>query len=105
MFHALTGCETIVSRRACYNDYLENLAVLPEITDALLNLSSSPSDIHLHTNRSFVILLFNTTSTCTDIDKARNKISTTKNNVHLIAPTKTILEENGKRADIRGARH
>ena len=101
MFHALTGCDTISSfaghgkrsARAIWN-------VSPELTDALLQLSSAPSEIPEYVMQSierFVILRYGRTSTCTDINKARKKLFTKKNNVHLIPPTKAALEEHVKR--------
>ncbi|KAJ8392754.1 hypothetical protein AAFF_G00072380 [Aldrovandia affinis] len=39
----------------------------------------------------FVILLYDRTSKCTDIDKARRKLFARKNNVQLIPPTKAAL--------------
>jgi hypothetical protein len=57
--------------------------VLPELTEALLRLSSAPIDIPeevLHTNGRFVILLYGRTNACTDTDKARKKLLIMKNN-------------------------
>ncbi|KAK7104108.1 hypothetical protein V1264_018877 [Littorina saxatilis] len=50
----------------------------------------------------FVILLYDRTSKCTDIDKARRKIFARKNNVQLIPLTKAALEEHAKRAEYQG---
>uniref|UniRef100_A0A8C4WX75 Uncharacterized protein n=1 Tax=Eptatretus burgeri TaxID=7764 RepID=A0A8C4WX75_EPTBU len=50
----------------------------------------------------FVILLYDRTSKCTDIDKARRKLFARKNNVQLIPPTKAALEEHVKRAVYQG---
>ena len=103
--------------------------VLPELTDALLQLSSAPSEIPEYVMQSierFVILLYDRTSTCTDINKARKKLhkeeqcaSDTTNQgssggtcqegslpgrpcVHLIPTTKAPLEEHVKRAAYQG---
>ena len=73
MFHALTGCDTVFvghGKKTAWTTWY----ALPECTDALLKLSCAPSDIQedvMHTIERFVILLYNRTSTCTDIDKAR----------------------------------
>ena len=78
---------------------------MPELTRALLKLSSAPSDIPeeiLHTIERFVILLYGRTSTCTDIDNACKKLFARKNNVELIPPTKAALEEHVKRAAYQG---
>ena len=53
--------------------------MLPELTDALLiqKLSCAPRDIPkdaMHIIERFVILLYDRTGTCTDIDKARCKL-------------------------------
>ncbi|KAJ8402966.1 hypothetical protein AAFF_G00358820 [Aldrovandia affinis] len=50
----------------------------------------------------FMILLYDRTSKCTDIDKARRKLFARKNNVQLIPPTKAALEEYVKRAVYQG---
>ena len=79
--------------------------VLPELTDALLNLSSAPSEIPeevLHTIERFVILLYDRSSPYTDIDKAHKKLFARKNNVELIPLTKAALEEHVKRAAYQG---
>ena len=76
---------------------------MPELTKALLKLSSAPSDVPeqvLHTIERFVILLYG--STCTDTDKARKKLFARKNNVELLLPTKAALEEHVKRAAYQG---
>ena len=79
--------------------------VLPEHTNALLKLSSAQSGIPdnvMHTIERFVILLYDRTSTCKEINKPRKKIFATKNNVQLIPPTKAALEEHVKRAAYQG---
>ncbi|QQP32326.1 Uncharacterized protein FKW44_024600 [Caligus rogercresseyi] len=71
------------------------------ITEALIQLSSAPSDIPndaMCIIERFVILLYDRTSKCTDIYKARWKLFARKNNVQLIPPTKAALEEHVKRA-------
>ena len=75
MFRAFTGCDTVSafvghgnkSAWATWNSF-------PELTNALLNLSQSPTEIPEHcmqTIERFVILLYDRTSTCTDVNKAR----------------------------------
>ena len=56
----------------------------------------------MHTIERFVILLYDRTSTCNDIDKARKKLFAKKNNVQLIPPIKAALEEHVKRAAYQG---
>jgi len=68
--------------------------VLPELTEVLLLLSSAPRDIPddaVCIIERFVILLHDRTSKCTDIDKARRKLFTSKNNVQLILPMKAAI--------------
>ncbi len=106
MFHALTGCDTVSSfHRHGKKTAWAVWTVLPELTEALLLLSSAPRDIPDDAMRiieRFVILLYDRTSKCTDIDKARRKLFARKNNVQLIPPTKAALEEHVKRAVYQG---
>ena len=106
MFHALTGCDTASSfaghgKKTAWTIW----TVLPELTNALLKLSSAPSGIPddvMHTIERFIILLYVRTSTCKEINKARKIIFAKKNNVQLITPTKAALEERVKRAACQG---
>ena len=50
----------------------------------------------------FVILLYDRTSMCTDINKARQKLFTKRTNVKAIPPTKAALEQHVKRAVYQG---
>ena len=50
----------------------------------------------------FVILLYDRTNTCTDINKARQKIFAQKSNVKQIPPSKAALEQHVKRAAYQG---
>ena len=75
------------------------------LTGALLKLSSAPREIPeevLRTIERFVILLYDRTNPCTDIDTARKKLFVRKNNVELIPPNKAALEEHVKRAVYQG---
>ena len=106
MCHALTGCDTASSfaghgKKTAWTIW----TVLPELTHSLLKLSSAPSGIPddvMHTIERFVILLYDRTSTCKEINKARKKIFAKKNNVQLIPPTKAALEEHVMRAAYQG---
>ena len=80
---------------------------LPELTDAMLTLSCAPRDIGLDVMQvveRFVILLYDRTSTCADIDKARRKLFAKKTNMKLFPPTKAALEQHVKRATCQGGR-
>ena len=75
--------------------------VFPELTHGLLKLSSAPDDIPqevMAMTERFVILLFDRTSPCTEIDTARRKLFVKRHNVLSIPPTKAALEEHLKRA-------
>ena len=107
LFHALTGCDTVSS----FNGHGKKTAwavwaVFPELTHALLKVSVAPTDIPrdvLATIERFIILLYDRTSTCTDIDTARRKLFAKRHNAQLIPPTKAALEEHVKRALFQGA--
>ena len=106
MFHALTGCDTVSSfvghgKKTAWNTW----SVLPELTGALVKLSCAPSDIPedvMLTVERFVILLYDRTSTCTDINKARQKVFAKRNNIKRIPPTRAALEQHVKRATYQG---
>ena len=107
MFHSLTGCDAVSSFASLGKKTAWAVwNVLPEVTDALLNLSSAPNEIPeevLHTIERFVILLYDRRCSYTDIDKVRKKLFARKNNVELIPPTKAVLKEHVKRAAYRGS--
>ena len=78
MFHALTGCVTV----SAFTSHGKRTAWItwnsfPELTKALLSLSFMPHSIPEETMKiieRFVILMYDKTSRCTDIDKARRKM-------------------------------
>jgi len=76
--------------------------ILPELTEALLLLLSfAPRDIpdpDMRIIERFKILLYDRTSKCTGIDKARRKPFAMNKNLQLIPPTKAALEEHANRA-------
>ena len=106
MFHALTGCDTVSSfvghgKKTAWNTW----NVLPELTGVLVQLSCAPSDIPegvMLTIERFVILLYDRTSICTDINKARQKLFAKRNNIKQISPTRAALEQHVKRATYQG---
>ena len=106
VFHALTGCDTVSSfigdgKKTVWAVW----AVFPELTHALLRLSSAPNDIPqevMATIERFIILLYDRTSTCTEIDTAKRKLFSKRHNVQSIPPTKAALEEHVKRAVYQG---
>ena len=107
MYHSLTGCDTVSS----FVGHSKKKAwaiwnVLPELTDALLLLSSAPSEIPedcLHAIERFVILLYDRNKSCHDVNKAHRKLFAKKNNVKLIPPTRAAFEQHVKRAAYQGS--
>jgi len=91
MFHALTGCDTV----SCFAGHGKRTAwavwtALPALTQTLVDLSTAPIHVdedHMHTIEKFFILLYDRTSTSTDVDKARCKLFAKNSNVQLIPPT------------------
>ena len=78
MFHDLTGCDTVSSfvvhdktmAWTTWNSF-------PDLMDTLLRLSCAKGDIEedvIGTIERFVILLYDRTSMCADVNKARQKI-------------------------------
>ena len=96
LFHVLTGCDTVSSfvghgKKTAWNTW----NALPELTNALLTLSCAPSNIPGDTMsviERFVILLYDSTSMCTEIDQARQKLFAKRTNVKQIPPTRAALE-------------
>lgn len=106
MFHAITGCDTVSafvghgkkSAWATWN-------TLPELTDALLSLANAPTSIQedtMHVIERFVILLYDRTSKCKDVNKARKKLFAKKSSVQNIPPTYAALEQHVKRSALQG---
>ena len=106
MFHALTGCDT-VSSFAGHGKKTSwaILAVFPELTTAILKVSSGPITVQecvMHNIERSVILLYDRTSTSSDIHIARQKMFVKKNNVQLTPPTRAALEQHIKKATYQG---
>ena len=81
---------------------------MPELTDALPKISTAPSGIPddaMYNIERFVVLLSDRTSTCKGTDKANKKLFTKKNDVQLIPPTKSSLEELVKRVAMPWYQH
>ena len=106
MFHALTGCDTVSAfvghgKKTAWATWNS----LPELTDALLTLARAPTGIpkaSIQAIERFVILIYDRTSTCTDINKARKKLFAKKSSVLRIPPTRAVLEQHVKRAAFQG---
>ena len=108
MFHALTGCDTVscfaghgIGKRTAWAVW----TALPELTQTLVLLSTALDHINedaMQTIERFIILLYDRTSTSTDIDKARRKLFGKKSNVQLIPSTRAALEQHVRRAVYQG---
>ena len=69
----VTLCPALLGKKTAWNTW----NVLPELTDVLLQLSSTPCDIPedvIPIIEKFVILLYDRANTCTDINKARQQL-------------------------------
>ena len=78
---------------------------MPQLTDAILTVSNAPSEVEedvMNTIERFVILLYDRTSKCADINKARKKLFAKKTEVKQIPPTRAALEQHVKRAIYQG---
>ena len=106
MFHALTGCDTVSAfvghgkktAWAAWNAF-------PELTNALLDLAHAPTEVSeqsMHAIERFVILLYDRTSTCTEVNQARKKLFAKTSSVQRIPPTRAALEQHVKRAAFQG---
>ena len=106
MFHALTGCDTVSAfvghgkktAWAVWNSF-------PDLTRALLELAHAPAKIEeqcLHVIERFVILLYDRTSTSTDVNKARKKLFAKTSSVGKIPPSHAALVQHVKRAAFQG---
>ncbi len=106
MFHALTGCDAVSAfvghgKKTAWNTWKS----LPELTGALLTLAHAPTGISEESMKAmerYVILLYDRTSTCTDINEARKKLFAKKSSVLRIPPTRAALEQHVKRAAFQG---
>ena len=95
MFHALTGCDTVSFFAGCgKRTACEVWTAVPELTQVLVDLTTAPEQVDedaAHTIERLVILLYDRTSTSTDVDKTRCKLFARKNNVQLTPPTSAAL--------------
>ena len=106
MFHALTGCDTV----SAFTSYGKRTAWItwnsfPELTEVQLSLSSMPFSIPEETMKiieRLVILRYDKTSRCTDIDKARRKMFAKRLKAEQIPPTFDALEQHLRRAIYQG---
>ena len=106
MFHALTGSDTVSAfvghgkktAWAVWNSF-------SDLTRALLALAHTPNMIQeqcLHTIERFVILVYDRTSTSTEVNKAKKKLFAKTSSVPRIPLTYASLEQHVKRATYQG---
>ena len=77
----------------------------PDLTNALLQMATAPDKIQdecLRVVERFVILLYDKTSTNTDVNKARKKLFAKTTSVQRIPPTYAALQQHVKRAVYQG---
>ncbi len=106
MFHALAGCDTVSAfvghgKKTAWSVWSLN----PDLTNVILKPSKAPiaiQDQWLHTIERFVILMYDKTSTTTDVNKASKKLFAKTSTVQRIPPTFAALEQHVKRATYQG---
>ena len=105
IFHALTGCDTV----SCFygkgkKSAWEAWNVYPEVTSAFLKLLTMTSEetvdeVTFATLQRYVVILYDRTSDCTDLDSARRRMFTHKYRTpDLLPPTSDAFMQHVKRA-------
>ncbi|KAG7163186.1 hypothetical protein Hamer_G002264 [Homarus americanus] len=103
VFRAITGCDTV----SAFAGHSKKTAwatwnAFPEVTTAFLNLASTPSELPdgvLSTLERFIVLLYDRTSTCCDVNVLRKKLFSRKSrSLEHLPPTRAALEQHRKRA-------
>ena len=88
MFHAMTGCDTVSSFVGHEkNNCVDHLEIIARATGTLMKLADSPARVTEEAMKAierFVILLYDKTSTCTDVDKAKKKLFAKNSSVQSI---------------------
>ncbi len=106
MFHALTGCDTVSAfARHGKKTAWATWDLLPQLTQALISLSSAPTHIPAYvmcTIERFVILMYEKSSQDVNVDIARQRLFAKKPSVQAIPPTRAALEQHIKRATYQG---
>uniref|UniRef100_UPI00358E0007 uncharacterized protein n=1 Tax=Myxine glutinosa TaxID=7769 RepID=UPI00358E0007 len=107
IFHAITGCDTVSSfagrgKKTAWAVW----ETFPEVTNAFLDLASAPSEISedtLATLERYVVLLYDRTCTCSEVNLARKKLFAKKSrSIEAIPPTQAALVQHVKRATYQG---
>ncbi|KAG7160196.1 hypothetical protein Hamer_G012740 [Homarus americanus] len=103
VFHAITVCDTV----SAFADHSKKAAwatwnAFPEVTTAFLSLASTPSELPdgvLSTLERFIVLLYDRTSTCCDVNVLRKKLFSRKSrSLEHLPPARAALEQHIKRA-------
>ncbi|KAG7163357.1 hypothetical protein Hamer_G004492 [Homarus americanus] len=103
VFHAITSCDTVSafaghSKKAAWATW----NAFPEVTTAFLSLASTPSELPdgvLSTLERFIVLLYDRTSTCCDVNVLRKKLFSRKSrSLEHPPPTRAALEQHIRRA-------
>ncbi|KAG7177456.1 hypothetical protein Hamer_G016752 [Homarus americanus] len=103
VFHAITGCDTV----SAFAGHSKKTAwatwnAFPEVTTTFLSLASSLSELPdgvLSTLKRFIVLLYDSTSTCCDVNVLRKKLFSRKSrSLEDLPPTRAALEQHIKRA-------
>ena len=97
----------LLLRRTWQEDAMAVWTALPELTQVLIDLTTAPAQVDedaMQTIERFVILLYDRTSTSTDVimNKARCKLFARMNNVQLIPPTSAAFKQHVRRAVYQG---
>ncbi len=103
IFHAITGCNTTSTFAGCGKKTAWAVwNTFPEVTDAFLHLASAPRVISsqaMSTIERFVVLLYDRTSTCSNINLARKKLFSKKGrSLEGIPLTQAALEQHVRRS-------
>ncbi|KAG7160296.1 hypothetical protein Hamer_G025085, partial [Homarus americanus] len=95
VFHAITAATRKKTAWATWNAF-------PEVTTAFLSLASTPSELPdgvLSTLERFIVVLYDRTSTCCDVNVLRKKLFSRKSrSLEDLPPTRAALEQHIKRA-------
>ena len=106
-FHSFTGCDTVSSfggkgKKTCF----EVWKVFSEVTPIFAALTESPSTFneeHMSVLESFVVRMYDRSSTETSVDATRKQIFTSKGrSIDNIPPTSAALFQHTKRATYQG---
>lgn len=101
-FHALTGCDTVSylygkGKKSAWSTWTS----YPQLTEALLNLQHASHAVHkptLSVLERFIVLLYDRTSDCTDLDSSRKQLFTKRNRtLEHLPPTSNAFEQHVKR--------